>query len=94
MDSKKWLFGFLVFCVVFTLPVFLIAGEYRLRPLFVDVISGDGINDAGSRSNPYILEDSHGREINRIWFPYRGRNCSWQSASQPPDLLWEGSKNK
>ena len=42
------------------------AGDYTIRPRAPDFTPGDGFMDKGSYSNPYIIEDSHGREVGTI----------------------------
>lgn len=71
---------FLAF-VLFAPSVF--AEEYRLEPLFHDPNPCDGVNDPGSRVNPYVLRDSYGREVGRITVPCHSRDCPRQLSKFP-----------
>ena len=48
----------------FALPC--LAGEITIQSQFPDPQPGDGIMDAGSPLNPYILRDDSGQEIGRM----------------------------
>jgi len=42
------------------------AGEYRVEPLIPDVRANDGILDAGTTTNPYIVKDRSGRKVGEM----------------------------
>lgn len=42
------------------------ASEKEIRPRYNDFTPNDGFMDAGTRQNPYVIEDDTGRELGEI----------------------------
>ena len=54
-----------------TITIMLLASpamaQYTIQPQFHDVQPFDGLNDAGSYTNPYVIQDNMGRTQGTIW---------------------------
>ena len=69
-------FIIIILSVFLALPIITMAGEITIQSQFPDPQPGDGIMDAGSPLNPYILRDDSGQEIGRMRSRYSDTDSS------------------
>ena len=56
----------ITFCVVSLWSATMFAGNLTITPQYTDLTPNDGFMDAGTWSNPLIVENDHGTPVGRV----------------------------
>ena len=79
----KIIFLFL-FLVLLSVPALAWDDRYEVKPKFYDSRAGDGIMDAGSSLNPWVVRDDKGKEVYQIKPRYWTADPKKAGGSQNP----------